>query len=94
MVQRLVVDIAEALGHRLDRLAPSLQHQPAQVAGAAGALVLTRQGLEHIVGERLQASANGGQLAWCDASHSSLLVDRRAHPPTHHLSAANLTESY
>jgi hypothetical protein len=94
MVQRLVVDIAEAPGHRLHRLAPPLQHQPAQVAGAAGALVLAWQGLEEVVGERLQASADGGQLAWCDASHSSLLVDRRAHPPTHHPSGANLTESY
>jgi hypothetical protein len=32
MVQRLVVDLAEALGHRLHRLAPAIQHQPAQVA--------------------------------------------------------------
>jgi hypothetical protein len=81
-MQRLVVDLAEALRHRLDRLTPSLEHQPAQVAGAAGSLVLTRQGLEHLVRERLQASADSGQLACCDASHSSLLVDRRAHPPT------------
>jgi hypothetical protein len=39
MVQRLVVDLAEPGGHRLDRLAPPLQHQPAQVALAAGALI-------------------------------------------------------
>ena len=29
-----------------------------------------------------------------NAPHGSLLVDRRAHPPTHHPSDANLTESY
>ena len=93
-MQRLVVDIPKPLGHRLDRLTPALQHQPAQVALTAGALVLAWQGLEDVVGERLQASADGGQLARCDASHSSLLVDRKAHPPTHHPPGANLTESY
>jgi hypothetical protein len=72
----------------------ALQHQPAQLAGAAGSLVLTRQRLQHLVREPLQASADGGQLAWCDASHSSLLVDQRAHPPTHQPSSANPTEPY
>jgi site-specific DNA recombinase len=66
MVQRLVVHLPEALGHRLDRLAPPLQHQPAQVAGTAGTLVLARQRLKDVVCERLQASTDGGQLGRCD----------------------------
>ena len=94
MVQRLVVHLPEALGHRLDRLAAPLQHQPAQVALPAGPLVLARQRLEDIVRERFQAPADGAQLAWCDAPHTASLVDKRAHPLTHHRSRANLTEPY
>jgi hypothetical protein len=67
MVQRLVVHLPQPLGHRLDRLAPAVQHQPAQVARAAGTLVLARQRLKEVVGERLQASTDGGQLGRCDA---------------------------
>src|SRR5215211_8953780 len=47
VVQRLVVHLAEPGGHRFDRLAPPVQHQPAQVALATGTLVLARQRLEH-----------------------------------------------
>jgi hypothetical protein len=43
---------------------------------------------------RLQTPTGGGQLAWCDASHSSLLVGQRAHPPTHQRTGTSLTESY
>jgi hypothetical protein len=94
MVQRLGVHLPEALGHGLDRLAPPVQHQPAQIALAAGALILARQRLQDVIGERLQALPDGGQLGRCDTSHSALLTDRRTHPPTHHRSGANLTESY
>jgi hypothetical protein len=53
-MQRLVVHLtAEPLGHRFDRLAPAVQHQPAQVALAADTLVLARQRLEDVVRERL-----------------------------------------
>jgi hypothetical protein len=45
-------------GHRLERLAAPIQHQPTQVALTAGTLVLARQRLEHISGERLQTSAD------------------------------------
>jgi hypothetical protein len=69
VVQRLIVHLtAEPAGHRLDRLAPSVQQQPAQVALATGTLVGARQGLEDVVRERLQASADGGQLGRRDAS--------------------------
>jgi hypothetical protein len=72
VVQRLVVHLpAQAGGDRLHRLAPAVQHQPAQVALAAGALILAWQRLEDIGSERLQAPADGGQLGWCDAPHSS-----------------------
>jgi hypothetical protein len=84
VVQRLVVHLtAEPGSHRLDRLAPALQHQPAQVARAAGTLVLAWQRREDLVREPFQAPADGGQLGRCDASHSSLLVTGgRIHPHT------------
>ena len=67
-MQRLVVHLpAQASGDRLDRLAPPFQHQPTQVALAAGALILAWQRLEDVVRERLQASPDGSQLGWCDA---------------------------
>ena len=69
MVQRLVVHLpAEAGGHRLDRLAPSVQHQPAQVALPAGPLIGAWQRREDLGGEHLQAPTDGGQLGRCDAS--------------------------
>jgi tetratricopeptide (TPR) repeat protein len=69
VVQRLVVHLtAEPGRHRLDRLTPSLQHQPAQVALASGTLVGARQRREHLGGECLQASTDGSQLGRCDAS--------------------------
>jgi hypothetical protein len=94
VVQRLVVDLPQPLRHRLDRLAPAIQHQPAQVVLATGTLVLARQRLEDVLGKGFQASADSSQVAWCDAPHAASLVDRRAHPLTHHPSDANLTESY
>jgi len=69
VVQRLVVHLtAKPSDHRLDRLASPVQHQPAQVALAAGALILARQRREDVVREPFQASADGGQLGRCDAS--------------------------
>src|SRR5437773_1388697 len=76
-----------------DPPAPAVQHQPAQVALATGALVGAREGLEHVGGERLKAPADGGQLGRCDAPTAPSWWTRRAHPPTHHPSDANLTES-
>ena len=70
MVQRLVMDLAETGGHRLDRLAAAVQHQPPQVALPAGALIGARQGREDVVGEGFQASTDWGQLGWCEGSHS------------------------
>jgi hypothetical protein len=72
VVQRLVVHLAQARRHRLDRLAPALQHQPTQVALPAGALIGTRQRREQIVGEGLQASTDPGQFGCCEAAHSLL----------------------
>jgi hypothetical protein len=72
VVQRLVGNLTEPLGHRLDRLAPPVQHQPAQVALPAGALVGARQRREDILGEGFQPTADGGQLGWCEATHSLL----------------------
>jgi len=70
VVQRLVVHLAQAGGHRLDRLAPAVQQQPAQVALPAGALIGTWQRREEVVGEGFQASTDPGQLSCCEASHS------------------------
>jgi hypothetical protein len=72
VVQRLVVHLAQALGHRLDRLAPPIQHQPTQVALPTGALIGTWQRREDVVGEGFQASADRGQLGCCEATHSLL----------------------
>jgi hypothetical protein len=64
VVQRLVMHLAaEPSGHRLDRLAPPLQHQPAQVARPAGTLVGARQRREDVVRERLQAPAMAASSA-------------------------------
>jgi hypothetical protein len=87
VVQRLVVDLPQTLGHRLDRLAPPVQHQPAQVALAAGTLVGARQRLEDVGGEGLQAIADGGQLGRSDARHPvpSTRCEGRIHShPNHH----------
>jgi hypothetical protein len=72
VVQRLVVHFAQALGHRLDRLAPPIQHQPTQVALPTGALIGTWQRREDVVGEGFQTSADRGQLGCCEATHSLL----------------------
>ena len=77
VVQRLVVHLAQALGHRLDRLAAPIQHQPAQVALPTGTLVLARQRLQDVSGERLQAPAESGQLGRCDACHPAPSADRK-----------------
>jgi hypothetical protein len=63
VVQRLVVHLpAEALGHRLDRCAPAVQHQPTQVALPAGALIGACKRGEQVVGEGFQASTDRGQF--------------------------------
>ena len=72
MVQRLVVRLTQALGHRLDRLAPPVQHQPAQVALPAGTLISPCKRGEDVVGEGFQASTNPGQFGWCEATHGLL----------------------
>jgi hypothetical protein len=71
MMQRLVVDLPQPLGHRLHRLAPAIQHQPTQITLPTGTLILPRQRLQDVLGERFQAPAHGDQLGWCDAPHSS-----------------------
>jgi hypothetical protein len=60
-MQRLVVHLTQTLGHRLDRLAPAVQHQPAQVALPPHALIGTRQRREDVLGEGFQASTDRGQ---------------------------------
>jgi hypothetical protein len=72
VVQRLVVHLAEPGGHRLDRLAAAVQHQPAQVALPTSALIAAGQGREDVVGEGFQASTDRGQLGWCEAAHRLL----------------------
>jgi hypothetical protein len=96
MMQRLVVRLTQALGHRLDRLAPPVQHQPAQVALAAGALIGACQRRKDVIGEGLQASTNRGQFGWCEATHSllPLCMDREDESLTPYPPTADLTESY
>jgi hypothetical protein len=72
VAQRLVVHLAQALGHRFDRRAPAVQHQPTQLALPAGALIDTWQRGEQVVGEGFQASTDRGQLGCCEATHSLL----------------------
>jgi hypothetical protein len=92
--QRLVVDLpAQPSGHRLDRLAPPLQHQPAPRTLTTGALIGARQRLEAIVREPFQASADRRQLGRCDAPQQlSPGGPEGGHPLTPHRSRANLTE--
>jgi hypothetical protein len=96
VVQRLVVDLTQALGHRLDRLAPAVQHQPAQVALPAGALIGARQRGEEVVGQSFQASTDPGQLGCCETTHSllPLCMDREDGSLTPYPPTTNLTESY
>ena len=96
MVQRLVVHLIQALGHRLDRLAPAVQHQPTQVALPAGALIGTLKRREDVVGEGLQASTDRGQLGGCEATHSLLPYagTGRTGSLTPYPSTTDLTESY
>jgi hypothetical protein len=94
--ERLVVHLTQALGHRLDRLAPAVQHQPAQVALPAGALIGAWQRREDVAGEGFKASTDPGQFGCCEASHSQLPLcwDREDRSLTPYPSAADLTESY
>jgi hypothetical protein len=96
VVQRLVVDLAEALRHRLDRLAAAVQHQPAQVALTTSTLISARQGREDVVGEGFQTSTDRSQLGCCEATQqpSPRCWDRGNKSLTPYPSAANLTESY
>jgi hypothetical protein len=48
-----------------------------QIALTTGTLILARQRLEDVIGERLRAPTDSSQLAWCDASHPASLRDRR-----------------
>jgi hypothetical protein len=48
LLQVLLVAIRQPSGHRLDRLAPPIQHQPAQRAVALGPLVLPRNRGEYL----------------------------------------------
>ena len=56
---------AQALGHRLHRLALAVQHQPAQIHLALGPLVPTGQRAEHLSRERLQARTDPFHLLRC-----------------------------
>jgi hypothetical protein len=95
VVQRLVVHLAQPLGHRLNRLAAPVQHQPTQVAHAASALILPPQRLEDVVREGFQASADSGQPAWCGARHRLLSTSFEGTDSlTRQPSQANLTGSY
>jgi hypothetical protein len=96
VVQRLVVHLTKAGGHRLDRLAPTVQHQPTQVALPAGALIGARQRREQVVGEGFQASTDRGQFGCCEATHSLLPCawTGRTGSLTPYPSTADLTESY
>jgi hypothetical protein len=94
-VQRLVVHLARALGHRLGRLAAAVQHQPTQVALPAGALIGALKRREEVVGECFQASTDRGRLGRCEATHSLLPVHRPGGQVlTAYPSTPDLTESY
>ncbi|GAA3774626.1 hypothetical protein GCM10022403_006900 [Streptomyces coacervatus] len=54
LLQCLHVPVRQPLGHRLDRLAPAVQHQPPQIALALGPLILARHRGEHISHEQPQ----------------------------------------
>jgi hypothetical protein len=87
------MDLPQPGGHRLDRLAAAIQQQPAQVALPAGALIPTGQRREQVVGEPLQAPADGGQLGRCDPPMASPLLGPGGRPLTPYPSTADLTES-
>jgi hypothetical protein len=96
VVQRLVVRLAQALGHRLDRLAAAVQQQPAQGALPPGALIGPWQRREDVLGEGFQASTDRGQLGWCEATHSLLPCAWTGRDGflTPYPSTTDLTESY
>jgi hypothetical protein len=95
VVQRLVVHLTQTGGHRLDRLAAPVQHQPAQVTLPTNALIGARQRLEDVLGEGFQALADSGQLGRCDARHPVPFCPIQKGGFTHtQPSQANLTESY
>ena len=62
---RVRVTAGQPGGHRLDRLAPAVQQQPAQVAVAPAALILAGKGLEQVLGEGGQAGADAAKLCGC-----------------------------
>ncbi len=51
LLQGLHVSVRQPLGHRLDRLAPPVQHQAPQITGAPLPLVPPRQRGEHVGNE-------------------------------------------
>jgi hypothetical protein len=54
LLQGLLVAVGQACGHRLDRLAFTVHHQPAQLARAPPSPVLTSDRGEHVASEGLQ----------------------------------------
>ncbi len=96
MVQRLVVHLAQPRRRRLDRLAPAVQQQSAQVTLPPGALIGAGKRRQEVVGEGFQASTDRGQLGWCETTQqpAPLCMDREDGSFTPYPSTADLTESY
>jgi hypothetical protein len=69
----------QPLGHRLHRLAPAIQQQPAHVGGALVPLIAAGQRRKHLRRELLQPPTHGGQLS---RSHASIAALKRSSDKT------------
>jgi hypothetical protein len=96
VVQRLAVHPAQTRRHRLDRLAPAIQHQPTLVALAPSALISAYKRSEDLGGEGFQASTDRGQLRCCQATRSlrPCAGTGRTGPLPPYPSTTDLTEPY
>ena len=72
LLQGLHVAVGQALGHGLDGLTVPVQHQPAQVAVAPSAGVLTGDGSEDLGAERVEVLAEFVHLGQI---HTPIMAD-------------------
>ena len=100
LLQTLFIPVRQPPGHRLDRLALAIQHQPAHIHLTPTPLILPAHRLEHLRGELHQPPAHPRQLPARQTSHN-LHPDlpRRRQPrqgirPPNADSFKNLTEHY
>ena len=76
LLQALLVAILEPSRHRLDRLAPAVEHQPAHVDLAPAALILARHRLKHLRGEVDEPAPDPRELPRLQPGHVL-----HCHPP-------------